>query len=230
MSLWTIQVYEVLKNYALPSTNLDHDALIDLTYARFFNFNFPWYNSSTTDKENFEKLFLHHYLMNYIGQETLELFRMTLATRLREIMPYYIELYKTVDIDMDWYKNVDVSYTDSGSESRNMSGNNNRKSDTNIKTLTNSQSIDSDNPQITIQTEDYASSMSRGTSNGNTSTTEEINDSSLLIENIGKKGRRAESGYRGMTKGDVIKQMRETIVNINIEIINNCADLFLGLW
>ena len=42
-----------------------------------------------------EKKITDHYLMQQIGFETFGRFKHELNTRMREIMPYYIELYKT---------------------------------------------------------------------------------------------------------------------------------------
>ena len=220
MSLWTLQIYDVLKNYALPETNLSFDELIENTYTDFFNFDFPWYSEDETSKNDFKKLFLLHNIMNYIGQETLELFRASLACRLREIMPYYSELYTT--FEMEWLKNIDVTYEGSEDHTKNIDGTSKASSNTN----TNYQAINSDNPQVTVATNDYASDMQRSEGVGKSSG-EEVTTSN---ENYSGNDTRKEHGYRNMSRGELVKQMRETIVNINLEIINKCSDLFLGVW
>ena len=81
VSLWTTKYLDVLRNYALPETNQTFDELINSTYQQFWNFDFPWYAEGDTGKDDFKKLFLLHYLMYEIGQETIELHRAMLASR-----------------------------------------------------------------------------------------------------------------------------------------------------
>lgn len=230
MSLWTVQVMEILKNYAFPQKNLPFDSLIDATYQDYFNFEFPWYSDDEQSKIDFQKLFLLRHMMDYIGQETIEQHRMFLAERLREIMPTYQQLYETTVLDMEWGKNIDVKYTGEETGTRVTNGESSRNSEVTNSNTINSQSIESDNPQITIQTEDYASTMSRGESAQNGSTNETSSDSSNITENTGRNDTRSEKGNRGLSRGVVVKEMREAIVNINKMIIDECKDLFLGVW
>ena len=232
MSLWTMQVMEILKNYALPQTNLPFDSLIDATYQDYFNFDFPWYtdNDNGTSKIEFQKLFLLRHMMDYIGQETIEQHRMFLAERLREVMPMYTQLFESMNLDMDWIKDVDMTYTGNESGTRNTTGNSSRETEVTNNNTTNTQAINSDNPQITIQTEDYASEMSRGQSTSQGTGSETSSDTSAVNENTSRDESRSESGYRGRRKGDVIKEYRESILNLNQMLLEECKDLFLGVW
>lgn len=215
---------EILKNYALPQTNLPFDSLIDATYQDYFNFDFPWYTDSDNghSKIDFQKLFLLRHMTDYIGQETIEQHRMFLAERLREVMPMYIQLFESMNLDIDWVKDIDMTYTGNESGTRNSS----RETEVTNNSTTNTQAINSDNPQITIQTEDYASEMTRGqsTSQGTGSETSAVN------ENTSRDESRSESGYRGRKKGDVIREYRESILNLNHMLLEECKDLFLGVW
>ena len=230
MSLWTIQVMEILKNYALPQTNLPFYSLIEATYQDYFNFEFPWYSDDEQSKIDFQKLFLLRHMMDYIGQETIEQHRMFLAERLREIMPTYQQLYETTVLDMEWGKNIDVEYTGEETGTHVTNGESSRESEVTNSNTINNQSIESDNPQITIQTEDYASTMSRGESTQSGSSNETSNDSSNITVNTGRSDTRNEKGNRGLSRGNVVKEMREAIVNINQMILDECKDLFLGVW
>lgn len=246
MSIYTTKYLTILRNYALPETNQTFDELINSTYDKFFNFDFPWYAPNDAGKEDFEKLFLLHYLMYEIGQETIELHRSMLASRLREIMPYYSDVYESLNIDMPWYGNIDVEYTEENTGNKqgttdlnvdaSINGSSSDESSTNTNQQT--QSIDSDNPQINFSGTDYASQMNRGestrtnsvNSSGTTSNTEERTEKTNTNEDTASKSNRTEKGYRGITRGQIVKEMRESIYNINQEIINRCEDLFMLVW
>lgn len=246
MSLYTTKYLDILRNYALPETNQTFDELIDVTYQDFWNFDFPWYASNDNGKIDFQKLFLLHYLMYEIGQETIELHRAMLASRLREIMPEMDQIYQSLVIELPWDKNVDMNYTTVGTSSetgnleRNIQGSITGESHDESSGSTNvdTQSITSDNPQVTFAENDYASGMDRGQSKkvvqnestGSVSNTENRTEGEETSRNTGTQETRSESGYRGVTKGDIVKQMRECIYNINREIINRCEDLFMLVW
>lgn len=267
MSMYTTKVLDILRNYALPETNQTFDELINATYQNYFNFDFPWYADDDNSKVEFEKLYLLHFLMYEIGQETIELHRSRVAQRLRLIMPEMKQLWDSLNIDMPWLQNVDVQY--SGNENETSSGTHSDKSsstdtsssnstrDSSItgtsedtsssNTVVNTQSIDSDNPQVNFSGTDYASSMNRGetsqdvssestgtTTSKETTTTEESgtkdNESSRSGETSGTRDKseaRTERGNRGMSRGDIVKQMRDAVYNVNQEIINRCEDLFM---
>lgn len=270
MSLYTSKYLDILRNYALPETNQTFDDLINSTYEKFFNFDFPWYAPDDTGKEDFEKLFLLHYLMYEIGQETIELHRAMLASRLREIMPEMEQVWESLNVDMPWSQNVDMQYsgneneTSSGTHSDTSNSTDTSKSNSsrdssitgtsedtsNVNTVVNTQSIDSDNPQVNFSGADYASQMNRGETNQDvtsestgttttkeTTTTEESatkdNESSRSGETSGTRDKseaRTERGNRGMSRGDIVKQMRDAVYNVNQEIINRCEDLFMLIY
>lgn len=246
MSVYTTKVLDILRNYALPETNQTIDELINGTYQNYFNFDFPWYADDENSKTEFEKLFLLHFLMCEIGQETIELHRAMLAQRLRLIMPEIQQLWDSLNIDMPWTGNVDMTYTGQGNESVNgnkestvegtISGTSHDEgsSSTNV----NSQSIDSDNPQVNFSGTDYASAMNRGQTkqclktenDGTTSSTEKRTEGIKESRATKKNDTRSERGNRGLSRGDVVRQMREAVYNVNMDIINRCEDLFMLIY
>lgn len=246
MSMYTTKVLDVLRNYALPETNQTFDELINATYQDYFNFDFPWYTDDNTTKTEFEKLFLLHFLMCEIGQETIELHRAMLAQRLRLIMPEIQQLWESLNIDMTWTGNVDMTYTGEGHES--VTGNKESTVEGTISgtshdegsssTNVNSQSIDSDNPQINFSGTDYASAMNRGQTeqslntenDGTTSSTENRSEDVKETRTNQKNDTRSETGNRGLSRGDVVRQMREAVYNVNMDIINRCEDLFMLIY
>lgn len=246
MSMYTTKVLDILRNYALSDTNQTFDKLIDATYQDYFNFDFPWYADDANSKVEFEKLFLLHFLMYEIGQETIELHRSRVAQRLRLIMPEMTAVYDAMNFSGSWSENVNMTYEGVGDELRdgnkkttsNSSINGTSKDTSQGSTTVDSQSIDSDNPQINFSGTDYASNMSRGetkqnvnnTSNGTTSSTESRNDNEEKTDNVKRTEKRSEKGNNGMSKGDIIKQIKESYYNLNLEIIKRCEDLFMLVY
>lgn len=246
MSMYTTKVLDILRNYALPEVNQTFDELIDATYQDYFNFDFPWYADDKDSKIEFEKLYLLHFLMYEIGQETIELHRSRVAHRLRLIMPEMQQMWDSLNVDMPWLQNVDMSYTGEGNE--NQHGNTERSIDSTIdgtshdtgtsSSTANSQTIDSDNPQINFSGADYASQMSRGQteqsvkseSNGTTNTKETRSEGEEKTSGSQKSETRTEKGNRGMSRGDIVKQMRDAVYNVNQEIINRCESLFMLIY
>src|SRR5690349_23681117 len=68
---------------------------------------YPIFDEAYRPKLN--KKIIEHYMMYEIGQETMGQFRFALNRKMREIMPYYNQLYKTVQNEIDPFKTMDYS-------------------------------------------------------------------------------------------------------------------------
>ena len=88
---------------------------------------FPIYDE--THREELCKKILMHYYTREICAETVGLWKLWLNNRMREIMPYYNELYKTVD--MDYNPLEDVNYKRSGDKIDVNNGRTNRNDESN---------------------------------------------------------------------------------------------------
>lgn len=62
-----------------------------------WNFEYPSYYEGEL-KKAFEQKVIDHYYFRQIGQETVGRFLHMFRTRVRELMPYYIDLYRSVEI------------------------------------------------------------------------------------------------------------------------------------
>ena len=60
-----------------------------------FDFDYPFYSDDLTMKEEFENRFIEHYYFHEIGFETVARFKHYLRSRLRDVMPYYSQLYES---------------------------------------------------------------------------------------------------------------------------------------
>lgn len=71
-------------------------------------------------RDNLSVMIIRHYFMREIGYETYELWKIMLETKLREIMPYYRELYRTTlfKIDLDNPYHMVTEHTQEGNDQR----------------------------------------------------------------------------------------------------------------
>lgn len=225
MSVYSTSILEYLRmcGYMADDTDTSVRHLITTYANKVFDFDYDFYNTDTQAKKSFEQLFCMRYLMEEVGQETIELFKINLWDRLLEIMPYYSSLWKSMNFDYDPLNNYDLNtsedanyskkQTDIGTQSNNtvMSGNketnssgsnsqdteftpqtttsvetsrenentrtdNLQQTDSFTTTRTDDlsesingnttqqsdyQDIVSDTPQVTVETNDYASSLTR---------------------------------------------------------------------
>lgn len=224
MSKYTTTINKILTSF-IPDymeNNYTIDDIISLSYEKFFDFDFIWYANNLYGLNDFKKNFLKYYFNEYIGFETLGMFKMRMSAILNTEIPYYQELYKHTSQGYEPFININVEYTKKETENNTSSNNYNEKGNTEQ----NAEEIISDNPQVTVGSRDYASGMSRN---------QQINDyTSNRIEN-GKNNKNLEyidkeKGLRGKSKAEVIKELKNQIININKELILKCEPLFLKVW
>lgn len=226
MTRYTVRVCDILRSFSFPQTNVRFDKIIEQGKDKFFDFDFPWYNENGIGLDEFKTLFLETYYTHQIGFETYELFQLNLSKVLKSVMHVYKEKYKIVSKNVDYLSTHNLTENSAEQYTGTQTSTN---TDTSVsKTKTDTQDINSDNPDITIQTQDYASTMSRGevvsdnnvTSNGKTVNDNESNNNVM----------RNTKGYAGVTPSKIISEFKENIININKELVDECSHLFIGLW
>lgn len=172
-------------------------------------------------RETLNQKILYHYYENEIGFETASLFRFYLNNKLNEIMPYYNELYnKQIKLLDKLDKNVDLTET--------------FKRDTETNTTSKSNSKNSgknvflDTPQGNlykgdIDSTDYATSV---TWNKN-----DIDDTSDATGTGLENYIKTITGNNGSKYNiEVLKDIKDNIMNIDLMIINELNDLFMGIF
>lgn len=226
MCKYTVRVCDILKSFSYPNTNLRFDEIIKNGKDNFFDFEFPWYCEENVGLDEFKTLFLETYYMHQIGFETYELFQLNLSKTLKAVMTVYAEKYKIASKNIDYLSThniVDKEVTQDNSVST---------TSTNGTTIsrgkTDTQDINSDNPNITIQTQDYASNMSRGESESSNEVT--VNDKTVSDNNNSGDRVKTTIGYAGMSPAKLVAEFKENIININAELVKECEKLFIGLW
>lgn len=201
------------------------------------------YNGKTArvpfNKEEFQKKIIDHYRFRQIGQETVGRWLHYFRSRIKEIMPYYVQLYEfeakwfNVDDPLESYNLVETFEESShGSGTQSTSGSSENTSET---SGTNSNTRKhSDTPQGSINNLDsYMSEATRenGDSTG-TATVSGSDSSESSSENTGTTThtltRRGNIGVQPL--GTEVKNIRDAFINIDLMVINELKDLFLQVY
>ena len=185
------------------------------------------YNGKTCkvdfDKETFEQKVIDHYRFRQIGQETVGRFLHYFRTKVREIMPYYVQLYefdakfRNIDDPLESYNLVET-FTQSSQGSGRVSGANSSENS--------SLSKFSDTPQGQVANLDmYLTNATQvsGTDSGTSS-----QDSESTGETSHTLTRKGNIGVQPL--GGEVENIRSAFINIDMQIIEELADLFLKVY
>lgn len=253
MSKYTTEVRFICENSAglIESEAADNvDSILDKCWNKIFNFDFPIFD------ENYRQVLcrkiLKHYYTREIAHETVGRWKLALNTKLNEIMPYYNQLYKSELLEFNPFYDVDLTRSREGSGTSNRTSNNRETNSGTSKNVssgsgtsnTNTLNRFSDTPQNSMDTQGIADSVplttvtkvneDNTTSNTSTDTltrddsktgngTENINSTDKYIETV--KGKQGTENYSSL-----LKKFRETFLNIDMMIIEDCSDCFFTLW
>lgn len=215
---------------------------------KIFDFDFPL--TDVMYKRILCGKILKHYYTREIGFETVGLWKHFLCTRMNEIMPYYDKLYESERIQFNPLDQVDIttkhirdnvgvndsvrSGNDSGSSNTVSSG---KDSGENV-----TRDMYSDTPQgalDNIENETYLTNARKNTSDFtvNKNDTANNNYSSNRNENNVTNITSTEeyvqqiTGKNGsVSSSKLLKEFRDTFINIDMMVIEELSDLFLNLW
>lgn len=172
---------------------------------------------------------LNHYYENEIGFETASLFRFYLNQTLNEIMPYYNELYK---IQKEVLKNAINNVNLTETLKRDTSTTTNSNSTSNNNGENNSKNVFLDTPQGDLYKGDidntnYATNVTWNKNNTSNNIIDNSASSGTGIENyvktiIGNNGNKYNI--------ELLQQVKDNIMNIDLMIINDLNDLFMGIY
>lgn len=226
------------------------DSILDKCWNKVFNFDFPIFD------ENYRQVLcrkiLKHYYTREIAHETVGRWKLALNAKLNEIMPYYNQLYKSELLEFNPFYDVDLTRSREGSGTSNRTSNNtetNNDTSKNVGSSSGTSNTDtlnrfSDTPQNSMDTQGIADSVplttvtkvneNNTTTNNSTDTitrtgnrtgsgAENINNTDKYIETI--KGKQGTENYSSL-----LKKFRETFLNIDMRIIEDCSDCFFTLW
>lgn len=190
------------------------------------NFNFKMDSYPIFD-ENYRNTLnqniLYHYYENEIGFETASLFRFYLNQKLNEIMPYYNELYKVQKklIDENLLLN-NVNLTEQ------LIGSNKTETSSTSQSSNKGKNLFQDTPQGQISKTDidnqtWATNL---TLNKN-----DIEDESSATGNGTNEYLKTIIGNNGGKFNiDILNDIKNNLMNIDLMIINELNDLFMGIF
>lgn len=192
------------------------------------------------------KKILKHYYLREIGCETVGIWLLWMNTKLEEIMPYYNKLYESELIkfnpmyDVDWNRKGNKTGNESGSGSRSTTGNN---SGTNTQSGISSNTrkdLYSDTPQgelTGVESETYLTNARKVSDsgetgvNGSTSGSYEDSESSSNKVDTTENYVESVSGKQGTgSYSKMLNEFRETFLNIDMQVIEEFAEMFMELW
>ena len=180
---------------------------------------YPIFDNNYRDTLN--NKILNHYYNNEIGFETPELFKFYLNNKMNEIMPYYNTLYNNLKIyDDNLMSNVNLKET----LERQTSNNINTKSNSNTDT----RNLYQDTPQGSLKETDidnlkYATNLTLNDSKINDNTLSSGDGTENYVKTIiGNNG----SKYTY----ELLNELKNAILNIDMMIINDLNELFMGVF
>lgn len=253
MSKYTTEVRFICENSAglSESEGADNvDSILDKCWNKVFNFDFPIFDEKY--RQVLCRKILKHYYTREIAHETVGKWKLALNAKLNEIMPYYNQLYKSELLEFNPFYDVDLTRSREGSGTSNRTSNNtetNTGVSKNVSSGSGTSNTDtlnrfSDTPQNSMDTQGIADSVplttvtkvneDNTTTNESTDTltrndsktgngTENINNTDKYIETV--KGKQGTENYSSL-----LKKFRETFLNIDMMIIEDCSDCFFTLW
>lgn len=232
MSKYTTElrfICETLAGYDASQDYANVAEIIEKARPLIFSFTYPLYDSENK-KQELETKIIRHYYTREICAETYGRWKMFLEDKMNLIMPYYNELYKSAALEFDPLNDVDMTTTreSKGTEATT----DETTSTTNGTSNTDGWSKYSDTPQggvSGLESDTYLTNATHATNNGNTTTTG--TDKSTGARDKSDSGTEHVSGKSASKSySELLKEYRETILNIDEMIISDLDDLFMGIW
>ena len=185
------------------------------------------YNGKTCkvdfDKATFEQKVIDHYRFRQIGQETVGRFLHYFRTRIREIMPYYVQVYefdakfRNIEDPLESYNLVETFQQVSSGSGRVTGQNSSENAGTNIF---------SDTPQGSISNiEAYMSNAGKTSESGSGTSEQDSESSGETSHTLTRKG---NIGVQPL--GGEVENIRNAFINIDMQIIEELSDLFLKVY
>lgn len=211
----------------------DIENILDKSWIKIFS-DFPIFDEEY--RAELCKKILRHYYTREICCETVGRWKLFLSDKMKNIMPYYNQLYQSELLKIEPLVSVNrsVSHEGKGSESKTTSRNGTNSSNTKTGGNTNTWSYYSDTPQGGIdglESNEYLTNATHNTGTDSTSSTQ----SGTSTDSETGSGNRSDSyvdrllGYEG-NQSEMLLKFRETFLNIDLMIIDELKDLFFTLW
>ena len=205
--------------------------------------NYPIFDENYRNTLN--QNILNHYYESEIGLETPALFKFYLNQKLNEIMPYYNVLYEKQKALLNNIEhNVNLTETLHGTNNKNdinnVTSNTESTSSSSNSGSANSKNLFLDTPQGntykgTIEDTDYATNVTFDTNQTSNSIDDESTSSNTINNELNSNSTNSYIktivGNNGQRYNiDLLKDIQNNLINIDLLIINDLGDLFMGLF
>ena len=169
---------------------------------------------------------LKHYYTREIGMETAGLWMLWMNRRMEEIMPYYNQLYRSAQLEFNPFHDVD--YYREGNRKNDGTSNTSGSSTNTQDNVT--RDLYSETPQGAlngVESETYLTDARKVMQDNEANNTYNDNNTTNTTEDYlehvyGKMGT--------INYSKLLNEYRTTLLNIDMQIIEEFADLFMGLW
>lgn len=200
----------------------------DSRNLKVFDFDYDFYDPDL--KPLFEKKFIDNYYFDEIGFETVGRFKQRLKAKLNKIMPKYSQLYQTElaskDINFMLNKDLKETFIREVDNTSNMTGDSLSKVNGSDNTGFKESNVANGNASLNL---DSLTSISQNDNN--------FNNTNSTNNNVVNKGSQKEEttllsqGNIGITSSaELLTKWRETIINIDEMLIDECRDLFMLIY
>ena len=243
MSKYTTEVRFICEHYAGLTESVGYNDIrnvIRLSRDKVFDFPYPIFDEDY--RSVLETKILMHYYTREIALETAGLWKHFLDFRMNEIMPYYNELYKsallefnpffTVDLTKDYAKTNDGTIKDTGTETDKQTTTNRSTKDSTVEDLY------SDTPQgglSGVDNKTYLTNARKITDHETYNDTNNVNGSrtknnNQKLDNVENYLEHLKGKTPGVSYSKLLSEYRDTIINVDLQVINELRDLFFNLW
>lgn len=236
MSKYTTQVRFICETSAglTESTGFNNvEDVLNKSWKKIFS-DFPIFDEQY--RAELCKKILRHYYMREICCETVGRWKLFLNDKMKNIMPYYNQLYNSELLKIQPLVSVDrsVTHEGTGNESKTTKRNGTNISQTNASGSTDTWSYYSDTPQGGIEGIANNEYLTNATHNTGTDSTNSTLSGTTTDNEIGT-GERSDRyldrilGFEG-NQSEMLLKFRETFLNIDTMVIDELKDLFFTIW
>lgn len=236
MSKYTTQVRFICETNAKLTESKgfnDIEDILDKSWNKIFS-DFPIFDEKY--RAELCKKILRHYYTREICCETVGRWKLFLSDKMKNIMPYYNQLYQSALLEIQPLVSVkkSVTHEGKGSETKTTNRNGSNSSSSRSDGSTDTWSYYSDTPQGGIKGLESNDYLTNATHNVGTDGTNSTLKETTIDTETGT-GNRSDSyvdsvlGYEG-NQSDMLLKFRETFLNIDMLIIDELKDLFFTLY
>lgn len=248
MSKYTTEVRFICETSAMLTESSGFNSvkeIIQKAISNIFDFNFPIFDEAY--RNVLCTKILKHYYTREIGFETVGLWKLKLDTKLNEIMPYYNKLYETETFkfnplyDTDYKREHTLNKEGNDKRTDNLQDNQiDSRKITNNGTNTNLEKY-SDTPQGSISDLTAGKYLTNATQDSGTNSNTEQHSGNIITDKTGtvKNDYSSTDEYVESVVGkmnssksysQIIQEYRQSLLNIDMMIIEDLQELFFNLW